>query len=225
MELICAAFRDQRNLRTRSVSLVGVVVRRGDPKFLHGIERRRQYGGERVSARLVIHVHTVERDVALIAAGPGHDSISRVLTLVDVRAVPGVGDTRLQAEEVGHVAALQRDLPDLIFVEGVYNRGVDEVQSRRLAADADVLRHRADFQLDIRGCRGINEQLQPRLHVMRKSARRYGQGVSARRYGQNAKVALRSSRYGALNGGLRVGEHHGGIWDRASTWIRDRALQ
>src|SRR5579864_9721356 len=225
MELICAAFRDQRNLRTRSVSLVGVVVRRGDAKFLDGIERRGQYGGERVSARLVIHVHTVERNVALIAAGAVHGSISRVLVLVDVRAVPGVGDTRLQAEEVGHVAAFQRDLPDLIFVEGVSNRGVDEVQGGRFAADADVLGHRADFQLDVRRRRGIHEQLQPRLHVVRKSARRYGQGVSAGRYGENAKVALRSGRYGALKSGLRVGEHHGGVWDRAPAWVRDRALQ
>src|SRR5438270_9424310 len=225
MELICAAFRNQGNLCTRSVSLVGVVVRRGDAKFLDGIKRRGQYGGERVSARLVIYVHTVERDVALIAAGSVHGSVSCVLVLVDVRAIPGVGDTRLQAEKVGHVAVFQRDLPDLIFVEGVSNRGVDEVQGGRFAADADVLRHRADFQLDIRGRRGINEQLQPGLHVMRESARRYGQGVSARRYGQNAKIALRSGRYGALNGGLRVGEHHGGIWDRASTWVRDRSLQ
>src|SRR5207302_1646387 len=204
MELICAAFRNQGNLCTRSVSLVGVVVRRGDAKFLDGIKRGRQYGGERVSARLVIHVHTVERDVALIAAGSVHGSISCVLVLVDVRAVAGVGDTGLQAEKVGYVAPFQRDLPDLIFVEGVSNRGIDEVQGGRFAGDADVLRHRADFQLDVRGRRGINEQLQPRLHVMRKSARRYGHRVSARTYGRTAKVALRSGRYGALNGGLRV---------------------
>ena len=136
------------------------------------------------------------------------------------RVVQATEGVRPGLQRVHGVAA---DAHDLGFPAGVAL--LERVQGGRFAADADVLRHSADFQLDVRGRRGINEQLQPGLHVMRESARRYGQGVSARRYGQNAKVALRSGRYGALNGGLRVGEHHGGVWDRASAWVRDRALQ
>src|SRR5260370_14815549 len=82
--LVGAALGAQRNLRSRSGPLVGIVVRSGDPKLLHRIECRRQDGSECVPGNLVIHIDAIKRDVALVTARAVDRSAARALTLVDM---------------------------------------------------------------------------------------------------------------------------------------------
>ena len=81
METVRAAFGDQSDLRSRAFSLVGVVVRRGDPEFLNRIKRRGQHGSKGIPVGLVIHVHAVESNVALVAARAVDRAVARVLIL------------------------------------------------------------------------------------------------------------------------------------------------
>src|SRR5262249_15071080 len=75
----CADLRHQVDLSARSISLSGVVVRSGDAKFLHRVQRRRQYRCKCVSARLIIDVDAAEGNVALVAAGTVYRAVTGVL--------------------------------------------------------------------------------------------------------------------------------------------------
>ena len=123
MEVVRAAFGHQRDLRSRSLALIGVVVRRGHSEFLHGIHRNRKNGCKRISVGLVIHVHAVESCVALVAPRSVDRAIPCVVVLhhgvLQIRTVPRVNNAGLQAEQVRHIAALERNLFHLRFVERV----------------------------------------------------------------------------------------------------------
>src|SRR5580704_18085236 len=121
MESICAALGHQSDLRARALPLVGAVVGGGYTKFLNGILRYRQHGGERVTVGLVVHVHAVQRDVALIAARAIYRSIPGILIFV-ADTITRVGHPRLQAEQVGDVAALKGELLHLYFVKRISDR-------------------------------------------------------------------------------------------------------
>ena len=126
---IGAALCDQRHLRPGALPLVGAVIRRGHSEFLNRVLSHRQHRRKRISVRLIVYVDAVEGDVALIAARAIHGSIARVLVLV-ADAIAGVGHSGLQTQQVRNVAALQRNLAHLFFVEGIADGGVHQVEGR-----------------------------------------------------------------------------------------------
>src|ERR1700674_2866512 len=87
VETVCPALGDQRHLGSRTGTLIGVVVGRCYPELLDRIKSGRQHRSKGIPVGLVVHVDTVERDVALIAARTIHGAIARVLVPVDIRTV------------------------------------------------------------------------------------------------------------------------------------------
>ncbi len=166
METVCPALGDQRHLGSRTGTLIGVVVGRCYPELLDRIKSGRQHRSKGIPVGLVVHVDTVERDVALIAARTIHGAIARVLVPVDIRTVAGVGDPGLQAQQIRNIAALQRDLLNLGFIERITNRGIDQIQDGSFAGNCDALASRSYLKTDV-GCgRGVDQKLQIGLLVM-----------------------------------------------------------
>ena len=136
MKLVGAALGDQRDLTAGGTALVGALSADRDAKLLHGVERNRQRGvearlvgnaigvrsvGEAVCRRIdtgilvVVHVDAIERDVVLVALRSEH--------------LAGRRNTGLHAQQLNHVARLQRKLPDLRFGEGVSDGSICSVDS------------------------------------------------------------------------------------------------
>src|SRR5580765_7753357 len=169
MEIVASASGDQRNLRAGGPALVGIVVGSGYAEFLYGILRDGQYRGERVAFRIGVHVHTVQRDVALIAACTVHRAAARIVILVNVRTISGIRDTCLQREKFWNVAGFKRQFPHLAFAEGLAERSVRSVQCLRLRRNFYRLNVRPYLQRDIRGARCTDLQLNLVLLVFAES--------------------------------------------------------
>jgi len=176
---------------------------------------------------LIVNIHTVERDVALIAPCPIHRSIARVLVLEDgtIVDIPArICDSRLQTQQIRHVSAFQRNLAHLLFIEGIADRSVDQIQSRGFRCDRHDFGGRANFEPNVGRGRCVDQQLDTFLFIAAKPGRRYVQGVGP---GRDKKELVFSLRPGGrstfrLGVGIRqhnVGPNYGvvdGIGDRAS---------
>src|SRR3954453_19872982 len=106
MKIVGATLCDESDLRSRGTPLVGVRVSGRHPKFLNGIQCDRQDRRECTPVYLVIHINTVESDVALVAASAIHGAATSIHISIHVSAIAGVGNARLQREQVRNVASL-----------------------------------------------------------------------------------------------------------------------
>src|SRR5215472_4130453 len=118
MKSVGAGLCYERDLRSRGAPLVRPVIRRRDAKFLHGIQGNGQDRREGVAARLVIHVHSIESDVALVTACAVHGTVASIKIRIIVSTVPPVRDSCLEREQVRNVAPFQRKCLYLILIEG-----------------------------------------------------------------------------------------------------------
>ena len=119
MKIVGAGLGYQRHLRPGGAPGISVGVGGRDPELLHRIEGHGQDGGEGIAVHLVVHIHAVEGHVGLVAARAVHRAAAGIHIAVDIRAVSSVGDTRLQAKQVGNVPAFQRKVLYLALVESV----------------------------------------------------------------------------------------------------------
>jgi hypothetical protein len=129
-----AAFCYQRHLCPRALPLVRPIVCGRHSEFLNGVLRHWQYGRKCVTIRLIVHIDSVQCDITLIASRAIHCTIARILILVP-DAIAGICDPGLQAEQIGNVSAFQRNLTHLLFVKGIPDRSVDQIQSGGLRCD------------------------------------------------------------------------------------------
>ena len=94
MKILGAAFRDQSDLRSGALPLICSVIGCGNAEFLNGVLCDGQHGSKRVAVGLIVDVHSVKRDVALIAARSIDSAVARVLVRV-CNAVAGVSHSGL----------------------------------------------------------------------------------------------------------------------------------
>ncbi len=134
MKIIGSALGNERHLRTGRAALVGIVVRCCYAKLLYGVQRHRQNGLEGVTAG-VIYRHSIQGDVALVAARAVDGPISRVNVGVDIGTVAGIEHASLETEQVGHVAPFHWKLFYLVLVECVAKRSIRRIQCDCLRRD------------------------------------------------------------------------------------------
>ena len=184
MEIVGAAFGDERHLRSGAFPLVSVVVRRSNPELLNRIKSRRQYRSEGIAVGLVVHIHAVESDVALVTARAVHGSVACVLILdgglIEIGTIARIGHAGLQTQQLGNATALQRNLLHLRFVERIANGGVNEIQRRRFAGHSNDFGECAYLELHIRGGRCTHQQLEAGLLILSKALGRHAESVGSR---------------------------------------------
>src|SRR6266702_3904106 len=185
MPRVGAASGDEGYLSTRARSFFGVVICGGDAKFLDGVLSDRQDGGEGVTAVLVVDVDTVEGNVALIATSAIDGAVTGVLILVSIErgaeSISGKSYPCLQAEEFRNVAAVERQLLDLRFREGSSQGGVHQIQRWSFRSDGNRFRGAADLELQVRGGRSVDQQLQRLQFLAGKTGSDHGKSVGAGR--------------------------------------------
>src|SRR5215471_3353709 len=89
VEIVGAAFCNQCDLCARRAPLVSVGIAGGHAKFLQGIQGGSKRARECIAFDLIVIVHSVQRDVRLVAARSAHRSTTAVLVLVDIGSHEG----------------------------------------------------------------------------------------------------------------------------------------
>ena len=108
VEIVGATLRDERNLRARRTALVRIVAGGRHSEFLHGIDGNWQYRSECVAVHLIVRVHAVQRQVALVAARAVHRSAAGVHIPVDIASIAGVDNSGLQRQKLGYASSFER---------------------------------------------------------------------------------------------------------------------
>src|SRR5215472_565491 len=160
-------------------------------------------------AALVIHANAIERDVALVAARSIDRAASRVAR-AGVRAISGVGDTRLQGEQVRHIAALQGQLLYLVFAKRYAQRCIGGVKHLRLGGNFHGFGGGADLQFHIGGRWIVNQELQALLVKPAESLGFDGQLVRTRLQSNELIEARRAAGRGALERQFVAGQLNAG---------------
>src|SRR5579864_1811682 len=132
VEALGTTFGDQSDLAAGRTPLVDTIVRSRDAELLNRVQRDGKHGLESFAGGLFIIVHAVERHVALIAPLTVYSAASGVHCRVNIRAVRSIYDTRLQAEELDHVAGFNGQLLELNLTHRVPSAGVRRVNDGRL---------------------------------------------------------------------------------------------
>src|SRR5262245_24204311 len=100
-------FGDQCYLSTGGTADVRTAVSRCGSKLLNGIERRAQNAGEGRAVLLIVHVHTVECDVALIAFAAVDRAAAIIVTLARITKE---GHARLNRKKTDDISGLEGKL-------------------------------------------------------------------------------------------------------------------
>jgi hypothetical protein len=98
---------------------------------------------------LVVYINAIERDVALIAARAIYRATTSVIIFNDIcgiRSISRIHDARLEAEKVGHITRLKRELLNLSLTEGDPECSIDKIDGLALAADFHRFIAGADLQ-------------------------------------------------------------------------------
>ena len=82
-------------------------------KFLYRVARRPQHAAERIAFVLIVIIQAVQRNVALVGARAIHRAAAAVGILLGARLIAEKDHARLQAEQIEHVIALERESLDL----------------------------------------------------------------------------------------------------------------
>ena len=164
MQRVGAALGHQAHLSSGAARGIRVGVGGSDTELLHRIQRHAHDAGERFARLLVVVVHAVQGEVALIAAA-AIDYAAPVrrhaYTAVDAIGIAYPGDTGLQREHLGYVSALERQLQNGLGAKRIAERGVHGVELSRLGADFNRLRYAAHFfKRHVYRGRRINEKTQ-----------------------------------------------------------------
>ena len=155
MKSVGAGFGDHGDLRARRASLVGISASGGDAELFNRVLGFAEHAGEGVATHLIVVVHAVEGDVALIGAA----AVDRAGAAVVGGGGGQIEDAGLEREQIGHVAGLAGQGLDLRVIGGVAERGVAGVQ--RLRGGGDVHRDGAGLhaQGEVDGGRLVYQQL------------------------------------------------------------------
>ena len=76
--------------------MVGVRVTSRDPELLDGVQRDRQNRSECAPVHLIVDIHTIQGDIALVATSSIHSSTARINISIHIGAIPCVRNARLQ---------------------------------------------------------------------------------------------------------------------------------
>ena len=154
MEIIRAALRNQLDLTAGASPVSGYAVCRSHPEFLNRFDGRVSHSRKGKAARLVVHVDSINRKVALIGPGPSDSSIP-------IRTASGVWrNTSLQTQQSRGILAkdgwqiLQRP-----GIQHVSDAGIFSIQRFRSGSlDFDELRDLSDLECGITGGRQSNTE-------------------------------------------------------------------
>ena len=180
MDAVGTALGHKCDLSGRRSAFIGPIIRGGDAELLHRIECDRQDGGEGIAV-LIVGRDAIDRDVALIAVGAVDGSASGIDVFVDALVIAGISYARLQAEQIRNVAALQRQLLDLILIKGVAQRCVRGVDGFRLRRDFHLAGDRPNLEFHRHRIRHVHQKFKAGPFVLREALFFRSQSVSARR--------------------------------------------
>ena len=203
MKRICAALGDKRNLRAGTSTGIGGAVGGGHPELLGRIERRAQYAGKFCAVQLIVVIHAVERDVALVRPSPAHRAAAAIDGVVFAR-ISEVENAGLKRKQRQGVAALHRKRLNHRVIHRVAQDRVRSVQGLSLAAY--IHRHRAGLnrKRKING-RWLIDQQFGLLNLISKTHGRAGDDVSCRR---NLREHVRSTTVRNSPEGRSIGRVH-----------------
>jgi len=229
MPVVRAALGNQGHLCARSRALIRVVIRGRHAELLHGILRNRQHRRKRVAAVLIVHIHAVQADVALVAARPVYSPVASVLVFISrERRAQGVSrerHARLQAQQFRHISSVQWNVFHLILPERIPDGSIHQVQWRGLSRHRDTFARRPDLQQHVRRDRRVHQQDQIFSLVLRESLSRHRQGVISRLQLLELVPALNVRYRAPLRSRFHVVQCHRGPGHALSTRVANLATQ
>ena len=154
---------------------------------------------------MIIHVNTIESDVALVAAGSVHRATAGVIISVYVGAIARVGHAVLQAEQIRYVPAFQRKRLHLGFAEGVTQAGVRSIDDCGFSLHFDDFGRGAHFQFHVQRCGSVDQQLDVLLFCFPKPRHLDRDLVDARLQLEKFVISGVSGRHRARETALGIG--------------------
>ena len=124
VEFVGTGLGHQGDLRSGAAPGIRIRTGGGDAELLGGIERRPQNAGEGIAVLLVVVIQTIEGYVGLVGACAGDGAAAAILVLLVRRLLAKIQNSRLQAQQVGHVAPFHRQRLDGGVVDGVADRSI-----------------------------------------------------------------------------------------------------
>ena len=225
MKGVGAALGDQRDLPAAGVARISIGVGGGDPEFLHRVGRRIQDTGKSVTIILVVDPYAVQGDIRLVAAHAIHRAAPRVGRLIRLGGSPQIRYSRLQAQEISHVAVGNGQLCDLVFFDGVAERRVGAIDERSLSFDRYQFRYARNLKFNVYGGRRLDDELDVRYRVARKTAGRRFQPIVARRHIQELVEPCPVAGRTALQSRCCVGQSDRRVGNDRARRIRHVAIQ
>ena len=157
-----------------------------NPEFLNRIDRRTNCSREGRAQQLVVVIHTVQRDISLVASPPIERAVSRIHRDAVVWRSPVtvcVGherDAGLQAQDTRGVAAFKRQGQNLPRFKGIADRRVRRIDRRRRALrHSDRLVHGAKFEFDVYALRGSDQRFNLVGHRLPEPGRFHANDIRA----------------------------------------------
>ena len=159
---IGAGFGDDVDDRAGVAAVLGVVGVREDLEFLDRVRRRAQHeaGVERVVVGRAVEqevVRLVALAVDVEAAGDVAEAAGRGVAVLPAEPDRRRDDTRNQRAELREVAAVERQVDDLLLIDDDAERRVGGFDERRLAEHRHLLFELADLQLHVGADRFVDD--------------------------------------------------------------------
>ena len=225
MKGVGAALGDQRDLPAAGVARISIGVGGGHPEFLHRVGRRIQDTGKSVTIILVVDPYAVQGDIRLVAAHAIHRAAPRVRRLIRLGGSRQIRYSRLQAQEINHVAVGNGQLRDLVFFDRVAERRVGAIDERSLPFDRYQFRYARNLKPNEYGGGRADRECDLRRHKLCKPGCRCLQLICTRRHIQELVEPCPVAGGTPLQSRCCVGQSDRRVGNARARRIRHAAIQ
>ena len=176
----------------------------------------RRHARKSGSKLLIVHIHAVQRDVALIAFAAIDGTAAIVVPLAGIAEK---GDSGLDREQADYIARIKREFQNRTRSDRVANGGILRIHLHGFGAHGNALLHCAYLEVNVNRGGSAHQQANIAHHHLGKTGRASGDLVGARLHLRERIAALRIRGRRALLIRFGVFRHHFRPRNNGPRWI------